>query len=289
VADRKFQEREGAVNFYSIYRCHDYHFKVYGAMFLGQYHPAIEAAEEMISSTLTTELLRVQSPPMADWLEGFVSIKQHVLIRFGRWEEIMAQELPEDKDLYCVTTTMMHYARAVALATRGDLPAAENESALFDEALSRVPGSRNLFNNTCLDILAIAREMMLGEIEYRRGNLDVAFAHLRKSVQLDDNLPYDEPWGWMQPTRHALGALLLEQGQVEEACQIYRADLGYDDTLSRACQHPDNVWSLHGYHECLSRLGRVAEAEIIEQRVRLASARTDVPVTASCFCRLETQ
>ena len=289
VADRKFQEREGSVNFYSIYRCHNYHFKVYGAMFLGQYRPAIEAAEEMISSTLTAELLRVESPPMADWLESFVSIKQHVLIRFGRWGEIIAQELPEDKELYCVTTAMIRYARAVAFASVGDVPAAEIESTLFDEALSRVPDSRGLFNNTCLDILAIAREMMLGEIEYRRGNFEAAFAHLRKSVELDDNLLYDEPWGWMQPTRHALGALLLEQGRMEEACQVYRADLGYDDTLSRACQHPDNVWSLHGYHECLSRLGRTAEAEIIEQRLKLANARTDVPVTASCFCRLEAQ
>ena len=287
IVDRKFQGREEV--YYSVYSSHNYHFKAYGAMFLGQYRPAIEAAEEMISSILTDELLRVQSPPMADWLEGFVSTKQHVLIRFGRWEEIIAQELPEDQELYCVTTTMMRYTRAVALASSGNLPAAENESALFEEALSRVPDSRSLFNNTCLDILAIAREMMWGEIEYRRGNFEAAFTHLRKSVELDDNLAYDEPWGWMQPTRHALGALLLEQGHVEEACQIYRADLGYDNTLSRACQHPDNVWSLHGYHECLSRLGRTAEAEIVEQRLRLASARTDVPVTASCFCRLEAQ
>ncbi len=287
IADRKFQELEGSVNFYSLYRCHNYHFKVYGAMFLGQYRPAIQAAEEMIDSTLTAELLAVQSPPMADWLEGFVSVKQHVLIRFGRWEEIIAQELPEDKELYCVTTAMIHYAKAVAYASMGSVPAAERESARFDEALSRVPDSRNLFNNTCRDILAIAREMMLGEIEYRRGNFEAAFTHLRESVELDDNLPYDEPWGWMQPARHALGALLLEQGRVEEACRTYRADLGYDDTVSRACQHPDNVWSLHGYHECLIRLGRTAEAELIEQRLRLANARTDVSVAASCFCRLE--
>ena len=287
TADRKFQTLEGSVNFYSLYRCHNYHFKVYGAMFLGQYRPAIEAAEEMISSTLTDELLTVEKPPMANWLEGFVSIKQHVLIRFGRWEEIIAHELPEDQELYCVTTAIIRYAKAVALASIGDVPAAERESALFDEALSRVPESRYIFNNTCLDILAIAREMMLGEVEYRKGNFDAAFAHLGKSVELDGNLPYDEPWGWMQPTRHALGALLLEQDRVEEAYRIYREDLGYDNTVSRASQHPDNVWGLHGYHECLLRLGRTAEAELIEQRLRLANARTDVPVAASCFCRLE--
>src|SRR5262252_8002810 len=75
---------------------------------------------------------------------------------------------------------------------------------------------------------------------------------LRRAVELDDALPYDEPWGWMQPTRHALGALLLEQGRVADAEAVYRSDLGYDGKLSRACQHPDNLWSLHGLHECLA-------------------------------------
>jgi tetratricopeptide (TPR) repeat protein len=284
VADRKFLDREGPLNFYSLYRCHDYHFKIYGAMFLGQYRPAIETAEEMIS-TLPEALLLVESPPMADWLEGFISMKQHVYIRFGKWQEIIDQAIPENPELYCVTTAMMHYSKAVALAASGNVPDAEKEVVLFDEAMARVPESRYVFNNTCLDILAVAREMMLGEVEYRKGNFDAAFAHLRNSVELDDNLPYDEPWGWMQPTRHALGALLLEQNQVEEAAEVYRADLGLDATLSRACQHPDNVWSLHGYYECLLRLDRKDEAIIIKIRLDLANGRTDVPVKSSCFCK----
>jgi len=145
-----------------------------------------------------------------------------------------------------------------------------------------------VFNNTCLDILAIAAEMMRGEIEYRKGHFDIAFAHLHKSVELDDNLPYDEPWGWMQPTRHALGALLLEQGHVKQAEAVYRADLGLDGTLPRSCQHPENVWSLHGFHECLMRLGKQAEARIINQRLDIASAWADVPIRSSCFCRMGT-
>ena len=285
-ADGKFLAREGAGNFYSLYRCHNYHFKIYGAMFLGQYRPALAAAEELVA-TLPEELLAVASPPMADWLEGFVPMKQHVLIRFGKWKEIVAQELPGNPDLFCVTAAMMRYARGVAHSVLGDIAAADEEAAAFEEALTRVPESRYVFNNRCRDVLSIAREMMHGEIEYRRGRHDAAFERLRAAVELDDHLPYDEPWGWMQPTRHALAALLLEQDRVEEAAAVYRADLGYDDTLSRACQHPDNVWSLHGYHECLERLGRDEEARILKQRRDLAMARADVPITASCFCRLE--
>ena len=113
ITDRKFLKREGALNFYSLYRCHNYHFKIYGAMFLGRYDLAIEASDEMVS-TLPKELLEIQSPPMADWLEGFISMKQHVYIRFGKWQEIINQDLPQDQELFCTTTAMIHYAKAVA-------------------------------------------------------------------------------------------------------------------------------------------------------------------------------
>lgn len=195
--------------------------------------------------------------------------------------------MPSDQALYCTTTATVHYGRGVAYAAMGDLSRADAERDAFIKAYDRIPETRYLFNNTSRDILAIAGAMLDGEIAYRRGDHDVAFEHLRRAIALDDNLPYDEPWGWMQPTRHAYGALLLEQGRVEEAAQVYAADLGLDPTLSRACQHPNNVWSLHGYHECLRRLGRDAEAAIIGKQLELALARTDVPINASCACRLE--
>ena len=91
----------------------------------------------------------------------------------------------------------------------------------------------------------------MGELEYRKGNYDAAFDCLEKAVFLDDSLYYSEPWAWMHPPRHVLGALLLEQGHMAEAEHVYRADLGIDDCLSRPLQHPNNVWSLHGYVECL--------------------------------------
>lgn len=93
----------------------------------------------------------------------------------------------------------------------------------------------------------------------------------------------------MQPTRHALGALLMEARKFGEAEAVYRADLGLDGTLSRACQHPRNVWSLHGLHECLVRRGETIEAGHIRQQLDLAAARATVPIHASCFCRTRTK
>jgi tetratricopeptide (TPR) repeat protein len=159
-------------------------------MFLGQYTPAMTAAEELIA-TIPEAVLRIESPPMADFLEGYLTMKQHVLVRFGKWREIVAQELPKDRELYCSTTAMMLYAKGVAHATLGEIAEAEKARAAFLEAKARVPDSRRVHNNTVQDLLAIAEEMLNGELEYRRGNFDAAFLHLRRSVELDDSLPYD--------------------------------------------------------------------------------------------------
>ena len=283
-ADGKFLAERGPMNFYTLYRAHNYHFAIYGAMFLGRAQAALAAADQL-AAAIPASLLQVESPPMADWLEGFVPMKLHVLIRFGRWPEIIAAPLPADRDLYCVTTALTHYAKGIAHAASGDVPAAREQQALFTAAAGRVPASRTIFNNTCADILAVAAAMLDGEIEYRAGNYRAAFAGLRHAVELDDGLPFDEPWAWMQPARHAYGALLLEQDRVTEAEAVYRADLGLDDTLPRPGQHPGNVWSLHGYHECLARLGKHELAAVIGQQLKLAAAQADVPVTASCYCR----
>jgi tetratricopeptide (TPR) repeat protein len=181
---------------------------------------------------------------------------------------------------------MTHYAQGVAYAATGRMEEAEAARDAFLAAVPRVPDSRYLFNNTCQDILAVAGAMLDGELEYRRGQFDAAFEHLRRAIALDDALPYDEPWGWMQPTRHAYGALLLEQGRVEEAETVYAEDLGYDPSIPRSSWHPGNVWSLHGYHECLVRLGKPEPARIVKQQLDVALARADVPIKSSCFCRM---
>jgi tetratricopeptide (TPR) repeat protein len=285
VADERYVEEVGRLDFYALYRAHNHHFRIYGAMFAGRRATALEAADALAAS-IPEELLQVEVPPMADWLESFVPMRLHVRVRFGLWEEIIAEPLPKDRELYCVTTALTHYAKGLAHAASSDVQEAERERENFRSALVHVPETRYLFNNQALDILAVAAAMLDGEIEYRKGNYDGAWINLRRAIELDDTLPYDEPWGWMQPTRHAYGALLLEQGEVESAAAVYAADLGLDDTLARACQHPNNVWSLHGYHECLLRLGRTDEAASLRLQLDAALAAADVEIKSSCFCRM---
>ncbi|MDH5355868.1 MAG: hypothetical protein OEY09_15600, partial [Gammaproteobacteria bacterium] len=55
--------------------------------------------------------------------------------------------------------------------------------------------------------------------------------------------------------------------------------------MARACQHPGNVWSLHGLHECLTKLNRADEAQLIRPLLDIALARADVNIEYSCYCR----
>lgn len=281
-ADQKYVKHAGPLNFYSLYRAHNLHFKIYAGMFAGRYRVAVETAER-VEEALPRELLRREEPPMADWLESFVGLKVHVLVRFGRWEELLGLELPEDGELYAVTTALILYGRGIALSVLGRVEEAGKARELFEEARGNVPESRTLFNNTAKDILAVGAAMLEGEYSYRAGDIESGFEHLRKAIELSDKLPYDEPWGWMQPPRHAYGALLLEQGRVEEAKSVYAADLGISDVLPRALRHPKNVWALHGYCECLKKLGE--RDEKLERELEEMMGKTDIPIRASCFCR----
>jgi tetratricopeptide (TPR) repeat protein len=242
------------------------------------------AAVRGAADTVPAEMLRVESPPMADYFESYLSFEPHVLVRFGKWREATRLQVPEDPKLYCTLTAHVHYARGVAHAALGEIGQAERAEQDFITAKSQVPATRLLHNNRVVDLLEIAAQMLRGEILYRKGDHEAAFAALRRAVALDDNLPYDEPWGWMQPTRHALGALLLEQGRAAEAEAVFREDLGLGNQLSRATVHPNNVWSLKGLHDCLTTQGKTGEIAYIRQQLDLAEARADRPIAAACCC-----
>ena len=283
--NRKYLAYAGPYNYYTTARCHDLHLMMYSAMLSGQFIPAMAAAEE-ICENLTPDVIDLKSKPfIAATMEGYFSMKMHVLVRFGRWQEIVDSPMPENAALYCVSTAMHNYASAIAHATLGNIAQAEQQKTAFYLALEHIKPGRKFFNNPALTTLAVGEMMMLGELEYHKGNYPLAFTHLRESVRRCDNLHYSEPWPWMHPPRHALGALLLEQGHYVEAEEVYRSDLGLNDTVQRCAQHWENIWSLHGLAECLKHQGAIVELAQLQPKLDVARALADTPVTSSCCCR----
>jgi len=261
--------RSGRGGFYALYRAHNYHFLVYAAMFDGRYELALENARELVR-----ELPEEVVTAMPEFIEGFLPTPLHVLVRFGKWHEVLAE--PEPAASFPGTRAFRHYARGLAFSALGQIDAAALEQAALEAAYAAVPESYTIGNNPTRTVLDIGRAMLAGELEYRRGNHEAAFASLRDAVSKDEALKYDEPWGWFQPAAHALGALLLEQGRLEEAERVYRRDLEL---------HPGNGWALFGLEECQRRLGQASAADATFRTFRERWQRADVAIRASCYCR----
>ncbi len=283
--NRKYLAYAGPYNYYTTARCHDLHLMMYTCMFLGQFEPAMAAAQE-ICDNLPADVIDMEGKPfIASTMEGYYAMKMHVLVRFGKWREIIDTPMPQDPKLYCVSTCMHHYAKGIAYAAMKEFTKAEHHKLQFYESLKQVHPDRKFSNNPAIETLGVGEKMLLGELEYHKGNHEIAYAHLRESVQRCDDLHYSEPWPWMHPPRHALGALLMEQGHYKEAEEVYRADLGLIDAVQRCAQHKNNVWSLHGLVECLKHRGETKERIDLEVLLTSALANTDVAVTSSCCCR----
>ena len=134
---------------------------------------------------------------------------------------------------------MQSYARAIALANLKKHTAAEQAFDDFIHHRDLVPDWYIINNNPAKEILAVAQAMIAGESLYHKKSYTAGLDKLREAVELRDALAFCEPWPWMHPPRHALGALLLEQGELSEAMEVYEIDLGIKDALPRCLQHPN--------------------------------------------------
>ncbi|MEM8874672.1 MAG: hypothetical protein AAGD32_10480 [Planctomycetota bacterium] len=268
AADDRYLDLAPQPTFYWVYYMHNAHFLAYAAMMEGRYETALVAARK-IKRDVPIEFVEAL-PEVAD---GLTPVAYHVLLRFGKWEQVLAE--PEPQDWRWSSRATRHYARAVALANLGRLDEAHAELAALDSVAEMFDDSWYVGVNQAADVFATARKTAEGEMAYHAGDPDRAFALLDEAVAMEEALAYDEPPGWMQPVRHALGALLLAEGKAERAEAVYRADLK---------RHPNNGWSLRGLHDALAMQGRGEDADAIKPKLAAAFVRADVEPIASCYC-----
>mmetsp|Transcript_23979 Transcript_23979/g.35646 ORF Transcript_23979/g.35646 Transcript_23979/m.35646 type:complete len:915 (-) Transcript_23979:22-2766(-) len=270
VADKKTMQRSpktsNVASFYFGYISHNYHMLIYGATLGAMEKKAMTVAIEL--NQFLHEGLFVEKPGLAVYLESYGTMDIHVMVRFGRWKDILNLTLPRDSHLMLYRAACIHYAKAIAYANLGDTKMAKTEAEHFEE-LRLVPDTKNriLHNNCISDLLDIDSLMIRGEIAFFERSYTMAFECLRAAVKLQDGLNYDEPWGKMQPVRHALGGLLLKRGLVEEAEEVYREDLR---------RLPKNPWSIKGLMRCL------------KERLQGADSRTTTTMDHSPCCSAKT-
>eukprot|EP00913_Durusdinium_trenchii_P028369 g26597.t1 len=264
-ADEAYFAKAPRPNFYSLYYIHNVHFLSYAAMMEGRYEVALKAARK-IEKAIPAAFLK----KYVTRADGFMPTSLYVMIRFGRWNDILREPAVDSSRLF--SNAERHYSRAVAFANLGKLDDARHEIAALDKVAAKLTDEWKVGNNSAKTVIAVARTMALGEIAFKAGNAKQAFQLLRKAVAMEEKLTYDEPPGWMQPVRHALGALLLADGRAAEAETVYRADL---------VRHPNNAWSLLGLQQSLEAQGKTSAAKAIAARVRKAWSRSDIDPVAS--------
>ncbi|NUM62065.1 MAG: hypothetical protein HUU44_07930, partial [Ignavibacteriaceae bacterium] len=127
------------------------------------------------------------------------------------------------------------------------------------------------FNSAGL-LVDIATETAKGELEAKKKNYSLAISHLKKAVEFEHSLVYDEPPTWFYPCRQNLGAVLIEAGKYEEAEKVYRENLA---------EIPDNGWGLFGLQQTLLKQGKDTEAAEIQQKFEDAWQYSDIKLTSS--------
>lgn len=76
---------------------HNMHFISYAAMFAGQYKIALLAAND-VQNTLPVNL--ISDSFLGKYFESFYSLNIHVFIRFGKWNEILSIEIPNNNKVF---------------------------------------------------------------------------------------------------------------------------------------------------------------------------------------------
>jgi tetratricopeptide (TPR) repeat protein len=248
---------------------HNHHFLWFAASMEGNSALAREAAEHTAERTADAEILRTP---------GFEAMQHYWLtpwfdrVRFGRWDEIAA--LPNPAPDLPYVGVIWHYAQGIAAARQGRKQDAEQHLAAMQPLVS-APEVREIlvWERYPLSHAAdIAERSLKAEVALLNKETDGAIAALEEAVVIEDQIPYDEPPGWHSPTRHALGAVLLDAGKPVEAEAVYRAELE---------RNPANGWSLIGLAKSLRAQKRDAEADEVEQRFAESWQFADVELDSS--------
>jgi len=272
AADERYRKVFGpAKGFLNVYVAHNRHMLAYCAMMTGQRDLAMKQIRAMVAE-LPADFLKENAPQG----EGFVAMPLEVMVRFGLWDEILA-EPDQYTDYMPFTRAFHHAARAVAYAAKGDASNARKAQSVFLERAKLVPKEESLGNNSCEMILGVVTPMVEGETLIAEGKIDSGIEQLRTAIEKEDALKYDEPPGWLIPVRHSLGAVLMKQQRFTEAERVYRDDLA---------RLPTNGWSLLGLAESLRKQMKNAdEAARTQAKFENIWAKADLPITSSCLCQ----
>ena len=271
-ADEAYHAEHGAGEVYAGgYMPHNRHFLSAAAGFQGRSEVSLAQARHISKGV---DFDAMVAGGVDGSLQHYFVQPYFTMVRFGKWREILAEARPAVELPYPLGA--WHYARGIALARIGSVDEARRELSALRPLVNQqsLDGVMIWGINRPRDLLAVAVEVLTGEVASARGDYDSAIAHLRRGVELEAALTYDEPPTWNIPVRQFLGAALLGAGRPREADRAYREDLA---------TYPRNGWSLIGLAASLEAQGEVQAAAKIREEFARAWEEADVEIVASRF------
>jgi tetratricopeptide (TPR) repeat protein len=262
-ADRAHIEANGAQGIYSAaYYSHNLHFLAAAYSMQGRFADARNAVEQLESN------VRPRLEGMG-FLEDFMPTKTLLLVRFRRWDDILKS--PEPPKTMTYTRALWHWGRALAYAGTGKMESAETERKVFDAAVKAMPAEARFGINSAHDVMKIAEHILGARIAGARGDRRLAVELLRKAVETEDSLGYNEPPDWYYPpSRESLGGALMLNGEHAEAEKVFRADLEKNRRNGR---------SLFGLMESLKAQGKSYDAALVRREFERAWKNADTQLS----------
>jgi tetratricopeptide (TPR) repeat protein len=243
------------------YYPHNLHFIWMGATAAGQGQLALDSAKRLAAAIPHEALKNV---PI---LQGFVVVPYWAMVRFEKWNDILAEGAPHHDTPF--TRGAWTYARALAFLGTGRLDEAEKALAELRTIAAdpSLDGQVTFSSNSGTAVMRIAPEVVAGKIAAARKDWEKATLHLDRAIRYEDALIYQEPHDWHAPVRQDLGRVLLAAGRPGEA------EVAFWEDLKR---NPENGWSLSGLLEALKAQKKTEEAAQVEARLRKAWKDADV-------------
>ncbi len=264
-ADRRYIETVTPPGYYPFYLAHNYGFLAYSGSMEGRSEEALWASRQ--SATTMPEHVVCAMPGM----DFFVSEPLLVMVRFGRWDEILAEPPPDPK--YPVLTALWHHAHGMALASKGQPERARDDLEAIREIAASVPEDLLAGLNAGRSVLDLAAKVLEARIAEAEGSPNTLVLW-RAAVALEDGLDYNEPADWFYPTRHYLGAALLDADRPEEAIAVYREDLR---------RNPKNGWALFGLWKAQLATGASEDAKRTKAAFDRAWSRADIQLERTAY------
>jgi tetratricopeptide (TPR) repeat protein len=267
-ADSSYIAQCNAQGIYPLnYYPHNLHFLVWAAMFQGNSEAAMAGARE-VQRKIPVDM----EGNAFGAFETFLSQPLYVMVRFGQWDEILQEPEPAKGNRFL--QGVWHYARGIAYNQQGERRAAKRELEALRRLRDALPPDYLIGFGTAPTLLTIAEQVLAGDMASRAGDDEQAIAHLSRATRLEDSLLYNEPPDWYFPTRHVLGALLLDAGYANEAAVVYWEDLK---------KNPGNGYSLYGLYRAQQAMDDDAAAVATKEKFDASWTTADVTLTSSRY------